>query len=147
MGVNFGTTSNKSKMDDESRTSKSQIPVDCLGAATLARNLWGLQIDQGSVKEFVGYDDKNFFLKAEPPSEEDPSKNYHPDGYVLKVTNPVDSREPELLGAQNAAMSHLAAKGFSCPRPLANLEGRLMSVVKVSTVLDLALNCDNREEE
>merc|ERR1711936_269858 len=105
------------KMGDESTTPDDLVnrpQVDCEGAIKLAEKLWGFKIDIRSVKEFVGYDDKNFFLKAEPPQKDvKTSENYHPDGYVLKVTNPLDSRRPELLAAQNAAMSHLAAKGFS----------------------------------
>ena len=60
---------------------------------------------------------------------------FHADGYVLKVTNEVDSRDPEFLSAQNCAMSHLASKRFSCPRPVPNLEGELLSVVKLGAFL------------
>jgi len=60
-------------MGDESTTPDDLVnrpQVDCEGAIKLAEKLWGFKIDIRSVKEFVGYDDKNFFLKAEPPQKD-----------------------------------------------------------------------------
>jgi len=120
---------------EENRTSPPS--VDCQGAIRLAEKLFGIPIDPKSVKQFVGYDDKNFYLKSSSKAPDDggspamSAKNFHTDGYVLKVTNEVDSRDPEFLSAQNCAMSHLASKKFSCPRPVPNLEGELLSVVKL----------------
>ena len=66
----------------------------------------------------------------------------------MKVTNQVDSREPEFLAGQNAAMAHLASKGFSCPRPVPNLRKDLLSLVKLkSFMVDSQLEEGDSEEE
>eukprot|EP00096_Caligus_rogercresseyi_P004451 TRINITY_DN18718_c0_g1_i1.p1 TRINITY_DN18718_c0_g1~~TRINITY_DN18718_c0_g1_i1.p1 ORF type:complete len:353 (+),score=30.81 TRINITY_DN18718_c0_g1_i1:106-1059(+) len=52
---------------------------------------------------------------------------YEP-GYVLKVTNHVDSQNPAIYDSQNKIMSYLRGKDLSVPEAIVNKQGDFMSV-------------------
>jgi 4-aminobutyrate aminotransferase-like enzyme/Ser/Thr protein kinase RdoA (MazF antagonist)/murein DD-endopeptidase MepM/ murein hydrolase activator NlpD len=86
-------------------------PIDVDEAATIARDLFGRE---GAVRELGSNQDRNFRVDT-------------PEGrYVLKIANP--GWERVALEAQNAAMSHLAARGlpFAVPVPMASPAGNLL---------------------
>ena len=106
--------------------------IDIQGAVRLVELVYGFKVDPASVKEFDGYDDRNFYVKADP-GQPMPDDVCCEDGYVLKVTNTADSRQPVQYEGQNAAMVHLFERGIRCQRPVKNKEGNLLKLVKMST--------------
>lgn len=98
-------------------------------AVEIAKMLFGL-INIVDVKEFVSYDDRNFYIKSAPPGDEDGTAAV-PREFILKVNNAVDSENEAEIRAQNSMMMHLHACGIRCPVPLPDVEGQYVS----STVL------------
>lgn len=100
-------------------------------AADLALKLYG--VGATSIKEFNSYDDRNFFFKVDTSM---PITNPYlkstqdicPDGYVLKVTNTLDSKDPGFFEAQNGLILHLAQAGLAVPEPMQNVHGQLQSI-------------------
>ncbi|HEX6465628.1 MAG TPA: phosphotransferase, partial [Vicinamibacterales bacterium] len=80
-------------------------------AVDVARRLYG--IDAGATP-LPGERDQNFLLQT--PAG---------DRFVLKIANGTDNRA--LLEAQNAAMVHVARRSPLCPRPVAALDGSLLT--------------------
>ena len=95
-----------------------------------AWKIYGLKAT--NVKEFTSYDDRNFFFKVNPDSdiENDNLKKTDicQDGYVLKVTNTLDSKNPDILEAQNSMILHMAKADLAVPVPVQNKNGKLMSL-------------------
>ena len=75
-------------------------------AASFALNLYGLKAIK--MKEFVSYDDRNYFFQVDPEADIDNPNlsvsDINPDGYILKVTNILDSKDPDFTEAQNKMM-------------------------------------------
>jgi len=96
-------------------------------AINLLSRLYGLR--STSVKEFNSYDDRNFYFKVG-----NEIKNPHlksevcTDGYVLKVTNRQDSKDPAFTDAQNLLILHMAKAGLAVPEPQRNVHGELASL-------------------
>ena len=116
----------------EEAARKAEKPV--LGidrAISLARELYGLDVVPGSVKELDSYDDRNFYFRATVQEREllDSSDcNSAADGayhFVLKIHNGIESRDPSFIECQNAAMDAVRCSsiGVWCPRALASREG------------------------
>ncbi|XP_050691555.1 hydroxylysine kinase-like [Eriocheir sinensis] len=95
--------------------------MDEENAKTLARKLFGLTVT--SIKELNSYDDKNFHLQVESESSNPHIPEGHPDGYVLKVTNSLDSKNAGVMAAQNEIMLFLLARGIKVPKPEKNVTG------------------------
>jgi 4-aminobutyrate aminotransferase-like enzyme/Ser/Thr protein kinase RdoA (MazF antagonist) len=89
--------------------------LDAAGAARLAEELFGAT---GPVRELGSQQDRNFHV-ATPGGPR-----------VLKVANRVWGREA--LGAQNAALLHVAGAGFDAPAPVASRDGSLLLEVDVA---------------
>jgi len=101
-------------------------------AEIILLRLYGLKAR--TVKELNSYDDRNFLFQVEPETSNSHLKgNINPDGYVLKVTNRLDSLKPDFSEAQNLMILHLAASGLSVPEPVANLKGSTWSLESLST--------------
>lgn len=67
--------------------------------------LFGLE--KCTIKELDGYDDKNYFVS--PKINKNPNiGSIWPHGYVMKVTNSLDSSLPGMISAQNDIMLHLS---------------------------------------
>ena len=127
---------NLTEMDGE-RVSKGPLTlirpnVDKMKAVTLTSLLFGLHVtDSSQVKEFVSYDDRNFYLKGSLPGnvKESGRGNHHDQQqmnegeFVLKILNHVDSENIPYVNAQNEIMLHLKACGFVCPVPMRSLNG------------------------
>ncbi len=98
-------------------------------AADLVRELYGLETEGDSQRQFVSYDDLNVFFKASKSS----TKSISEDGYVLKITNSEDSQQPGVLEAQNNIMKQLTDAGLKVPEPVLNLKGELQSMEDIKT--------------
>jgi len=118
-------------------------------AIRIAEEHYDIVVDRATFKEFVGYDDKNFHFKCDPAhvAKATEKKQYHPTGYVLKVTNSVDSKNPGDMQAQNEAMDHLAGRDFDCPRPIKNNRGNFQDLVNVSRFASGDRSAIDEEEE
>jgi hypothetical protein len=84
--------------------------MDKTKAIEFVWNLFGLKAK--NVKEFNSYDDRNFYFKVDPESEvENPyltKETLNPNGYMLKVTNILDSKNASYIEAQNQMIVHMA---------------------------------------
>ena len=94
-------------------------------AAAFALNLYGMKAIK--MKEFVSYDDRNYFFQVDPEADIDnpnlSASDINPDGYILKVTNSLDSKDPKVLEAQNAMIMHMSQHGLEVPVPTLNKNG------------------------
>lgn len=100
--------------------------VDTQGAIQLACSLYGLRIsDPLLVKEFVSYDDRNFYMKGTLPEHTNDGERLQnsEDEFVLKILNHVDSANISSVNAQNEAMLYLKEQGFSCQVPARAVNG------------------------
>ncbi|XP_078692772.1 hydroxylysine kinase-like isoform X4 [Branchiostoma floridae x Branchiostoma belcheri] len=88
-------------------------------AGQLVERLYGLKVK--SVKPLDSYDDMNFYVTIDGPAP-------WAHGYTLKVMNGTDSKNEDLIEAQNKMMTFLADRGFPVPRVVPNLQGRDMSL-------------------
>ena len=96
--------------------------VDKKEAVRLAGIFYGLCIsDISQVKEFVSYDDRNFYMKGTLPNQSNSSDEG--EEFVLKILNHVDSENISFVNAQNEVMLHLKEHGFICPVPIMALNG------------------------
>jgi len=95
-------------------------------AINLLSRLYGLR--STSVKEFNSYDDRNFFFKVGNEIKNPHLKDVCQDGYVLKVTNRQDSKDPGFTDAQNLLILHMAKAGLAVPEPQKNINGELASL-------------------
>jgi len=105
--------------------------VDVERAAELIKKLYGLSPEGGvdGIKEFVSYDDKNFFFRPEKRHRTEENKDiFYEDGYILKIANILE--DPEALKAQNELMLHLHKKKNlqGIPRPINNQFGTHMAL-------------------
>ena len=108
--------------------------VDKQGAVSLAHSLFGLRIsDLSKVKEFISYDDRNFYLKGVLPSQEGKEGNSSEDEFVLKILNHVDSQNISYINAQNVLLLYLKEHGFVCPVPMKSLSGELTMECQLSS--------------
>jgi len=92
-------------------------------AVGLARQLFGFG-EVAEVKEFVSYDDRNFYLKTDAPARTDWGNATE---FILKINNAVDSEKEAEILAQNSMMLHLHAWGIRCPVPLKDVAGRYVA--------------------
>ena len=108
--------------------------VDNQGAAKLADLLFGLRIsDLSKVKEFVSYEDRNFYFKGVLPNTKSKQGNSTEDEFVLKILNHVDSQNISYVNAQNALLLYLKEQGFVCPVPMRSLSDELTMECELSS--------------
>ena len=117
---------------------KAEKPIVGAERATaIAKDLFGLDVVAGSVKDLDSYDDRNFYLRAthgrgealggasDCNSVADDSSEQH---FVLKVHNGVESLAPAFIECQNLAMEKVrATAGVWCPRALPSLRGETIA--------------------
>jgi len=108
---------------------KPQLSQD--EARDLLKRLYGLT--SVKVKEFNSYDDRNFFFTVEDKTSNPHLATPWPHGYILKVTNKVDSKDPLFSDAQNEMILHMAAAGLAVPEPTKNCSGNLKSLETLKT--------------
>ncbi|XP_055916229.1 hydroxylysine kinase isoform X2 [Eupeodes corollae] len=99
---------------------------------SLAQRLYGITI--GDFKELISYDDRNYFITEDKNVKNPLITRTWPHGYVMKILNAHDSKEPEFIDAQNELLIHLSKQGIQCPRPIVNLHGKNFSVEKINGV-------------
>lgn len=117
-------------------------------AIAWAQNIYGLKAI--NVKEFNSYDDRNYFFKVDVESEID---NVHlkkeeicPDGYVLKITNSLDSKDPDNIDAQNEMIIHMSEANLAVPIPIKNKNGKFMSYEEIKVDIQGNAWASNNEE-
>ena len=99
-------------------------------AVELASSLFGFRVtDLSQVKEFVSYDDRNFYMKGTFIDQNQGVAKE--DEFVLKILNHLDSENLPFVNAQNEIMIHLKASGFDCPIPIRSLNGAYTMVCKL----------------
>jgi len=108
---------------------KPQVSLE--DAKELLLKLYGLISIK--VKEFNSYDDRNFFFKVDTNTSNPHLSSTWPHGYILKVTNKGDSRDPGFSDAQNEMILHMAEAGLAVPEPVKNLAGNLKSLETLKT--------------
>lgn len=59
--------------------------------------------------------------------------NIWPHGYVLKVTNALDSKKVGIFDAQTQLMLFLSQQNIQCPRPVMNIYGKYHSLEKIGS--------------
>lgn len=92
----------------------------------LAQRLYGITIAHKS--ELRAYDDRNFFLTADPRYKNPIITQSCPHGYILKVLNALDSKKLAFIDAQTKLLKFVSDNGISCPRPVSNVYGRNYSL-------------------
>lgn len=113
--------------------------IDKQGAVRLARLLFGLHVSDSSlIREFVSYDDRNFYLKGtllkHCSKDDNLDQQLVTEGqFVLKILNYVDSENIPYVNAQNEMMLHLKARGFVCPVPVRSLKGEYTEQCKLES--------------
>ena len=125
--------------------------VDKEKAVKLASLLYGLDVsDASQVKEFVSYDDRNFYIKGTLPNHSNHC-NGEPQTsegeFVLKILNHVDSENISFANAQNEVLLHLNANGFACPVPARALNGEYTMQCKLDSPETCASEEQTKEQE
>ena len=102
-------------------------------AINWAQKIYGLKAI--NVKEFNSYDDRNYYFHVDPEADIDNEhlrkSDISPDGYILKVTNILDSKDPDFTEAQNKMILHMANADLAVPIPIKNKNGGLMSYEEI----------------
>ena len=86
-----------------------------------------------TVKEFNSYDDRNFFFTVDTKTSNPHLSSTWPHGYILKVTNKGDSKDPTFSDAQNEMILHMADAGLAVPEPVKNIAGNFKSMEALTT--------------
>ena len=82
-----------------------------------------LPLETSQVKEFVSYDDRNFYFPAVSYANADTNASEVLD-VIFKVHNGVESDNAELIRAHNDVLTVLSESGIMVPEPLPVKEGR-----------------------
>ncbi|XP_021917211.1 hydroxylysine kinase isoform X1 [Zootermopsis nevadensis] len=96
-------------------------------AVTMVRRLYGLE--DVTIEELNGYDDKNYHVQICAGSKK---PQIWPHGYVLKVTNSLDSEKLPLVEGQIEIALYLGTRGINCPQPVKNLSGNYYSLEELT---------------
>ncbi|XP_061180457.1 hydroxylysine kinase-like [Saccostrea echinata] len=114
-------------LQNAGETIKPFVPMKHL--PHLVKSLYGLTVE--SCKELDSYDDRNYHVIVTGQSENPYIDHTMPDGYVLKILNKMQSKNPIFVEAVHALMEHVAKKGVSIPKVMKNLKGETMSLEKI----------------
>lgn len=99
-------------------------------AAKLVLKLFGLTVS--SIKELNSYDDRNFLIQVEGVCQNPHIKELCPGGYILKITNSLDSKNSKIMEAQVEMMLFLHSRGFNVPKPEKNVTGSYLVHANIS---------------
>ncbi|XP_042884906.1 hydroxylysine kinase-like [Penaeus japonicus] len=100
----------------------------------LVAKVYGLSVV--SVKELNSYDDKNYLIQVQSKINNTHMTDLCPHGYVVKVTNSLDSKNTNLIAAQNEMMLFLHSRGINVPKPEKNVHGTYMMREKLKVDMD-----------
>lgn len=92
--------------------------LDVQRATLLAREKFGFNAH--TITELISYDDRNFKVQL---ARVDPEWKKHQHGFVLKVTNWVESQQTEFLESVSRLMNEVSAH-VQCQLPVLSKEGR-----------------------
>jgi len=122
--------------------------MDKTKAIEFVWELFGLKAE--NVKEFNSYDDRNFYFKVDPESEiENPyltKETLNLNGYMLKVTNILDSKNASYIEAQNQMIVHMAKSDLEVPVPVKNKNGLTLSLEELEVKSDNSWESNNDEK-
>jgi hydroxylysine kinase len=111
--------------DDEARR-KAEKPVCSAEAAIkIVKELFGLTVEVGKVKELESYDDRNFYVCGTIDGSKEVNE------YTIKVHNGVESDNSVILEAQNAILTKLSDAGFSVPTPTPTSASELIAYTEL----------------
>ncbi|KAH7699195.1 Aminoglycoside phosphotransferase [Aphelenchoides avenae] len=96
-------------------------------------------ITEANFTPLTGYDDLNFKLdQCQINDSKNPAlAKRQNESFVLKISNPVESRNLTLMDAQNDLMKHLTDNGIPCPQALPQVDGRMWSLVALTEKVTL----------
>ena len=88
-----------------------------------------IEVKEDSYKEFVGYDDRNYYFRGSCRKECGTcisgsfQKVYitSPNEYVLKVINHRDAADGDVRTGLSALLKYLSSCGFNCPQPITSI--------------------------
>jgi hydroxylysine kinase len=120
-------------------------PVTKEIAVRLIKHLYGFTAKD--VKQFVSYDDKNFYFKANSIYDNSHVASLCEEGYLLKVTNSQDSESPDFFDAQNLMILHLAKAGMVMPEPIRNKSGDLKSIENMTVEFSEEQKLNNTDDD
>ncbi|GFR97977.1 hydroxylysine kinase [Elysia marginata] len=87
--------------------------------------------------ELDSYDDQNFLVKVNPKSTKPVNiQQFCQHGYVLKILNSDDSKNPDIIGVQTRMILHLAKKGFPTPEPVLSVNANYQEEVQATYSTD-----------
>ncbi|KAJ9579227.1 hypothetical protein L9F63_024664 [Diploptera punctata] len=96
-------------------------------ATSLIERLYGFK--NFKLIELNGYDDKNFHVQV---NDKETECEVWPHGYVIKVTNSLESQNTSAVDAQTKMALHLGECGINCPQPVRNVKGQFYSLEEIS---------------
>lgn len=117
-------------MDQLEIGKKIRPQLDDESVVKLVKKLYSLTVI--SIKEFNAYDDKNSWIITDKNHENPYIKSVAPHGYVLKITNSLDSQNPSIVNGQNEMMLYLHQNSVMCPTPVKNIEGFYFSLEQLN---------------
>lgn len=95
----------------------------------LVKKLYGLNVK--SIRELNGYDDKNYWINCDNINDNVYIDKISADGYVFKIMNSLDSKNPKFIEGQNEMMLYLNQRDINCSVPVMNLMGSYYSAEKI----------------
>ncbi|XP_012269711.2 hydroxylysine kinase [Athalia rosae] len=97
-------------------------------AIELVNRLYGLKVKQ--ITELNAYDDKNFHVICEEYFRNNifMTSGVQRDGYVLKITNSLDSRNTDYIEGQTEVLLFLNEKKMNAPCPVKNIQNLYYSL-------------------
>lgn len=90
-------------------------------AKDLLKNLYGMTVIK--VAELNAYDDRNYYITCDESHINPHVNEISEDGYVLKIMNSLDSKETQVIEAQNEMLMFLNERKIKCPLPIRNMKG------------------------
>jgi Ser/Thr protein kinase RdoA (MazF antagonist) len=104
--------------EEQARKDQKPWPITTEEAAEFAAQVFGLTgIDVSKVKEFVSYDDRNYFLPSVSYLNAQTNVSETLD-VIFKVHNGVESENEPLIRAHNYVLSQVFQSGVNVPEPL-----------------------------
>lgn len=93
----------------------------------ILKECYGIVEINGNIKEFPSYDDRNYFFKVTKIENNPHIPEIWSEGYILKLTNSLESKNLDALESQNSMMSHLAKSGLLVSEPFKDKKGNVIN--------------------
>ncbi|XP_018333576.1 hydroxylysine kinase [Agrilus planipennis] len=108
---------------------KPEVTKDA--SKTMIKDLYSLNCD--SIKELNGYDDKNYIVSVTSVTDNAYIEKISESGYVLKILNSLDSKNPCFIEAQTSLLIFLNENNVHCPKPVKNKYGQYFYTKKLQS--------------